>query len=66
MYGVKVHIESEDILNKLSEEDRKIFNRCIFTDIEKKTESVEISCVLFNDSNLDKMDCMKKMVFYCQ
>ena len=57
LYGVKVYIEPEDILNKLSKEDRNRFNRCVFTDVEKWVDgSVEISCLLFNDEGSEKTD----------
>ena len=51
MYGVSVYIEPQDILDKLSEKDRKRFNQCIFTDVIKAPYGggVEIRCLLFND-----------------
>ena len=55
MYGVKVYIEPEDILNKLSEKDRDRFNKCVFTDVVKGMDgSVEISCLLFDDQTITK------------
>ena len=51
MYGVSVYIEPKDILDKLSEEDQKRFNQCVFTDIVKDPYGggITIHCVLFND-----------------
>ena len=53
MYMVSVYIEPKDILDKLSEEDKKRFNQCVFTDIVKDPYGggVTIDCVLFNDEN---------------
>jgi hypothetical protein len=51
------YIKPEDILNKLSEEDRSRFNRCVFTDVEKWVDgSIEISCLLFNDDKSEKAE----------
>lgn len=58
MHELKVYITPEDILNKLSEKDKKRFNKCVFADVEKNTfDSVEISCLLFNDDTLEKEEC---------
>ena len=50
MYGVKVYITPEDVIERLSDEDKKRFNQCVFTDVEKNMNGVTINCVLFNDS----------------
>ena len=51
MYGVKVYITPEDVLNKLSTNDRNKFDQCVFTDVVKSIDgSIEISCLLFNDN----------------
>ena len=52
MYGLKVYITPQDIIDKLSDEDKKRFNLCVFTDVTKGTDgSIEIDCVLFNDTD---------------
>ena len=53
MYGVSVYIEPKDVLNKLSEEDKKRFNQCVFTDVVKDSYGggVTIHCILFNDED---------------
>ena len=55
MYGATFYIEPRDILNKLSEEDRKRFNQCVFSDVTKARDgSLEIYCVFFNDQDVDE------------
>lgn len=55
MYGVKVYITPDDILNKLSDRDRERFNKCIFTDVIKDMDGgIEISCLLFDDQTITK------------
>ena len=50
MYGLKVYIKPQDIIDKLSDEDKKRFNQCIFTDVTRDPfGEVEISCVLLKD-----------------
>ena len=50
MYGLKVYITPEDIIDKLSDEDKAKFNQCVFTDVYKERDgSITIDCVLFND-----------------
>ncbi len=52
MYGLKVYITPDDIIAKLSDEDKKRFNQCVFTDIAKERDgSITIDCVVFNDSD---------------
>lgn len=52
MHYVKVFIEPEDVLNKLSEEDKQIFNRCVFTDVEKVPDgTVNITCLLLKNDD---------------
>ena len=52
MYGLKVYITPEDIITKLSDEDKDRFNQCVFTDITKEMDgSITIDCVIFNDSD---------------
>ena len=53
MYVGSVYIEPKDILAKLSEEDKKRFNQCVFTDVERGRDgSVTISYVVFNDDTI--------------
>lgn len=50
MYGLKVYITPDDIINKLLDEDKKRFNQCVFTDITKGNDgSITIDCVVFDD-----------------
>lgn len=52
MYGLTVYITPEDIIDKLSDEDKKRFNQCVFTNVERdRSGSITIDCVVFNDSN---------------
>lgn len=51
MYGLSVYIAPEDIIDKLSDEDKKKFNQCVFTDVYKdRFGGITIDCVVFNDS----------------
>ena len=53
MYGLRVYITPKDVLDKLSDEDKKRFNQCVFTDVTKERDgSVTIDCVVFNDPDL--------------
>ena len=50
MYALKIYSTPEDIINRLSPMDKKRFNQCVFTDVEKdKDGSMTIGCVVFND-----------------
>ena len=50
MYGLSVYITPEDIIDKLSDEDKKRFNQCVFTDVERNRDgSITIDCVVFDD-----------------
>lgn len=52
MYGLRVYITPEDIIDKLSDEDKARFNQCVFTDITRERDrSITIDCVLFNDTD---------------
>lgn len=64
MYGLKVYLSPDDILNKLSDEDRKRFNECVFTDVVREVDgTITIYCALSNDSNVYTIpDCRHK---YC-
>ena len=68
MYGVKVYIEPEDILKKLSEKDRDRFNTCVFTDVIKDVNGgVEISCLLFDDKTITKeSECRYRLYDECE
>ena len=49
-YCVKVVITAEDIYEKLSDEDKKRFNRVIIADMSRDLEmNVELTCVAVND-----------------
>ena len=53
MYRISVYIESKDVLEQLSEEDKQRFNQCVFTDVDKDPYGggVTIHCILFNDED---------------
>ena len=52
MYGVKIGITPEDIIDRLSDEDKARFNQCVFTDITKEFDgSITIDCVVFHDTD---------------
>lgn len=49
-YCVKVIITADDIYSKLSDEDKKRFNRVIIADVFRDLEmNVEITCIAVND-----------------
>lgn len=51
MYGLSVYITPEDIIDKLSDEDKARFNQCVFTDVRREMDgSITIDCVVFNDT----------------
>lgn len=54
MYGLSVFINEEDILNRLSEEDRARFNRCVFYDARRNLDGsgITIDCLLINDNDI--------------
>lgn len=50
MYGLSIYFTPEDIIERLSEEDKKRFNQCVFTDVRRDRDgSITIDCVLFDD-----------------
>ena len=50
MYGLKVYITPEDVMDKLCDEDKVRFNQCFFTDVTRERDgSITIDCVVFND-----------------
>ena len=50
MYGLSVYITPEDIIDKLSDEDKERFNQCVFTDIRRERDgSITIDCIVFDD-----------------
>lgn len=52
---VKVHITAEDVYNKLSDENKKRFNKAIITDVTRDADlSVGITCVLVNDCPVEE------------
>ena len=49
-YCVKVVITADEIYEKLSDEDKKRFNRVIIADVSRDLEmNVELTCVAVND-----------------
>ena len=52
MYGLSVYITPEDIIAKLSNEDKARFNQCVFTDVTKGSDgSITIDCIVFEDTD---------------
>ena len=50
MYGLRVYITPEDIIDKLCDEDKARFNQCVFTDVTRdKDGGITIDCVVFDD-----------------
>ena len=50
MYGLRVYITPEDVLDKLCDEDKARFNQCVFTDVKREFDgSITIDCVVFDD-----------------
>lgn len=50
MYGLQVYITPEDIIDKLSNEDKERFNQCVFTDVHRDMDGgITIDCVVFDD-----------------
>lgn len=50
MYGLRVSIAPEDIMDRLCEEDKARFNQCIFTDVTRERDgTITIDCVVFDD-----------------
>ena len=50
MYGLKVYITPEDIIEKFSDEDKERFNQCVFTNVAREADgSITIECVVFDD-----------------
>lgn len=50
MYGLSVYITPEDIIDKLSDEDKEKFNQCVFTNVTRGVDgSITIDCVVFDD-----------------
>lgn len=53
MYAVKFYITPDDIIQRLSDEDKIKFNQCVFTNIQKEENdgSITVTCVLFHDTD---------------
>lgn len=50
MYGLRVYITPEDIIDRLCDEDKARFNQCVFTDVRREMDgSITIDCVVFDD-----------------
>lgn len=50
MYGLRVYITPQDIIDKLCDKDKARFNQCIFTDVvREKDGSITIDCVVYDD-----------------
>ena len=55
MYGLSVYIDPEDILERLSDEDKARFNQCVFTDVHRdRFGGITIDCVVFNDPDANE------------
>lgn len=54
-YCVKVVITADEIYEKLSDEDKKRFNRIIIADVSRDLEmNVELTCVVVNDCPIEE------------
>lgn len=61
MYGLSVCINPEDILDRLSDEDKARFNQCVFTDVHRdRFGGITIDCVVFNDPDADESEPFDK------
>ena len=50
MYGLKVYITPEDVMDRLCDEDKARFNQCVFTDVHRELDgSITIDCIVFDD-----------------
>lgn len=50
MYGLRVSISPEYIMDRLCDEDKARFNQCVFTDVTRERDgTITIDCVVFND-----------------
>lgn len=50
MYGLRVYITPEDVMDKLCDEDKARFNQCVFTDVTRERDgSITTDCVVFDD-----------------
>lgn len=64
MHYTKVYIEPSDVLDKLSNEYKEKFNKCVFTDVEKAYDgTVNITCLLLNDQEESTMSEYRYKVF---
>lgn len=52
MYASKIYITPEDVLDRLSSEEKERFNQCVFTNVVREQDgSISIECVLFHDDD---------------
>ena len=66
MYGLRVYITPEDIIDKLCDEDKAIFNQCVFTDVRREFDgSITIDCVVFNDHDSHLGGDMHRQRYCC-
>jgi hypothetical protein len=64
MYGLKVYITPEDVMDKLCDEDKARFNQCVFTDVIREGDgSITIDCVVFDDPDPYVRECHRQR--YC-
>ena len=51
--AIKLFINEKDILNKLSDDDRKKYNKCVFHEAKTNSDGSELTfvCLLFNDND---------------
>ena len=50
MYGLRVSISPEDIMDRLCDEDKARFNQCVFTDVTRERDgTITIDCAVFDD-----------------
>lgn len=64
MYGLKVCIEPKDIIDRLSDKDKKRFNQCVITNVAREMDgSVTIDCVVFDDPDPYVQKCHRQRYF---
>lgn len=67
MYGLRVYITPEDIMDKLCDEDKSRFNQCVFTDVTREKDgTITIDCVVFDDPDPYVRGDMHRQRYYAE
>ena len=65
MYGLRVYITPKDVIDKLCDEDKARFNKCVFTDVTRERDgSITIDCVVFDDPDPYVREDMHRQRYY--